>query len=29
MNCAGLALWFSGDSGYCDAFGTIGDYFKW
>ena len=25
----GLALWFSGDTGYCDAFQTIGDYFKW
>ena len=25
----GLALWFSGDTGYCDAFETIGAYFRW
>lgn len=25
----GQALWFSGDTGYCDAFQTIGEYFRW
>ena len=25
----GQALWFSGDTGYCDAFQTIGAYFRW
>ena len=25
----GLALWFSGDTGYCDVFETIGAYFRW
>jgi hypothetical protein len=29
LDRVGLALWFSGDTGYCDTFQTIGEYFRW